>query len=114
MPDPAPAQEQLLPTPPLPERVPPGYDTGRCRSCNAKIIWTTMLDAMGARKTRDDGKPVRNPIDPRPRPDGNVRLTGRGHARMITAGEHVMPDERYVSHFATCPNRGRHRRKEAR
>jgi hypothetical protein len=56
----------------------------------------------------------RIPLDPDPVPDGNVELVagraivlGRGVSRPAGA---VL----YVSHFATCPNAGKHRRNHNR
>jgi hypothetical protein len=56
------------------------------------------------------------PIDPAPVPGGNLVLEDNpdpspfGHpgpvASVVTPGD----DERFVSHFATCPNAARHRK----
>jgi hypothetical protein len=55
----------------------------RCRSCNAKIIWF---------KTKD----WRNmPVD----------------ADTVEANDTELDLERHVSHFATCPNADKHRKK---
>jgi hypothetical protein len=75
--------------------------SARCSSCKADVFW-----AMSA-----GGKPL--PIDPEPREDGNLvvrRALGGGRvavsAKGVPAGE-----QRYVSHFATCPYADQHRRK---
>lgn len=82
------------------------YDWGKnppiqtCRSCKAKIIWTVT----------ENGK--RMPVDPMPCPDGNLALV------MLSGGvlesRVVKGDDRqdlYLSHFTTCPNANRHRRR---
>ncbi len=98
------------PPPEIPAAVPPGYDTGKCRSCGTLVIWTTMVNAMGEIKRRPDGTKVRNPVDLRPNRDGTLRLIGRGRAQSIGKGELVLPDQRYQSHFATCEFASRHKR----
>jgi hypothetical protein len=65
-----------------------------CKSCQAPIIWV---------KT-SSGKNM--PVDEKP--ESRFILDGRGegntpYATMIKA---------YVSHFATCPNADKHRKKE--
>lgn len=95
---------------------PPGYDRGNCRSCGALMFWSQLEDAYGELKRYPEGhakagKPVAMPMDAQPKINGNIRLTGRGRVRFITAGELLPTDERrYVSHFAVCPHRSQHRR----
>lgn len=74
-----------------------------CRSCGADVLWA---------KT-DAGKSM--PLDPEPVDDGNVLLyrTPEGlRAVVMSKGDHV-PDNasRHKTHFATCPNAERHRRR---
>lgn len=77
-----------------------------CRSCGATVTWvrTTQGRMM--------------PLDPHPRADGNLVLTGstataRAGGRVPVVryldGEApslpgIDPGERFVSHFATCPH----------
>lgn len=73
-----------------------------CRSCGAPIRWA---------RTRA-GKAV--PLDAEPADDGNVVLQEDGTARVLTrrqmdGGGVAAP--RYTSHFATCPDAARHRRR---
>lgn len=67
-----------------------------CRSCNATIRWERTAA----------GKPI--PLDPEPRPDGNLCI--RDDGRVVS--DHGFPASapRYVTHFATCPNANQHRR----
>lgn len=81
-----------------------------CRSCHAAVVW--VVTTAGASM----------PLDPEPRADGNIEMTGRtrrtkqgGMAPEVsyvpTQGALIASDEpRYVSHFATCPNAEQHRR----
>jgi hypothetical protein len=77
----------------------------RCCSCDAPIRWAKTAA----------GKTI--PIDAEPRRDGNVQLGYVGgymvaivvndaDALAAQAAGHDL----YVSHFATCPNAGAHRR----
>lgn len=62
-------------------------DRGRCRSCQASILW------------------VRSAANDRPIPLDPDKVT------IITeAGEYVTG---YVTHFATCPNAAEHRKRGA-
>ena len=89
----------------------------RCRSCRQTIRWALT----------ERGRPI--PIDPEPRPDGNLELVYIDRvlvARTITpereqelelqlleasreGREPVLP--LHVSHFATCPQADIHRRR---
>ena len=76
-----------------------GSDT--CRSCSASIRWALTT------------KGRRIPLDPDPVPDGNLVLVD-GVAYSLPAlatlrPELEVPAERFVSHFATCPQAGDHR-----
>lgn len=72
----------------------------KCRSCGAEIRWA---------KT-PNGKTI--PLDAKPRSDGKLAISDGG--LVVTVGSapfEGFTDERYVSHFATCPNANIHRRK---
>lgn len=72
----------------VPERQPVSTEC----SCGARIDWYVT----------DLGKRI--PLDPEPRPDGNITVKGR-LAHVLRAGEVPSADQaRYVSHFATCPD----------
>lgn len=80
-----------------------------CRSCGAPVTWVAMGTV--------DGK--RNPLDRGSRPDGNVELTGiigpdgtpvaKVATRASIAAEPYK--KRYVSHFTTCPEAGKWRKR---
>lgn len=70
----------------------------KCRSCGADIIWA---------KT-PKGKAM--PIDAQPNPEGKLALHG-GIVVTVGSGPQIgFSDERYISHFGTCPNASFHRR----
>lgn len=79
----------------------------RCRSCSAPIVWC---------KT-DAGRNM--PIDIEPADDGNIAVytapdDDHLHAQVVRPGEPVAGGDsglRYRSHFSTCPNGERHRRR---
>lgn len=76
-----------------------------CRSCGAGIRWATL----------PDGKLI--PLDAHPVPGGNVAayLDGRGdlQARVLRADQTPEQHEHTgVSHFTSCPNAGRHRKRD--
>jgi hypothetical protein len=79
----------------------------RCRSCDAPLRWA---------KTP---KGKRIPLDPDPRPDGNIRLgfVGGEEMALVLSGAELeaaqIAGPVYVSHFATCPNASSHRRSAA-
>lgn len=58
----------------------------------------------------------RIPLDPEPTPNGNITVTtwreGNPVVKVWGKGTEPPADEqfRYVSHFATCPAAGQHRR----
>lgn len=75
-----------------------------CKECHRPIRW--CLSSNGKRM----------PIDPVPVPDGNVIIdgslrderTGQEYPRALVLGKADQPKddvERFVAHFATCPNR---------
>jgi hypothetical protein len=77
--------------------------SARCGSCRSAIEWART----------EAGKSV--PIDALPVADGNLavrRVDGELHTRVVRPDEVLGPDEkRGVSHFATCPNAGQHRKR---
>lgn len=81
-----------------------GEVLGRCRSCPQQIRWA--ITAKGKRI----------PLDPDPFDDGNVTLelvAGVWHATVHGDPASIPADaKRFISHFATCPNAGRHRRRQ--
>ena len=78
-----------------------------CRSCRAAIIWAETVNG------------ARVPIDEGPDPNGIIVLEEEGRrtplARYLTKEQREQPpakgEERFTSHFATCPNSEQHRRK---
>lgn len=83
----------------------PWHDT--CGSCAAPIVW-----AVTARSK----KPM--PVDRKPSDKGNVllavdadRLVAGVLGRNQAAGVRDRGDALYLSHFVTCPNASKHRRR---
>jgi len=72
------------------------FKVDKCRSCGADIFFVTM----------ESGRSM--PLDAEPCDDGNVIVdnSGRGH---VMDGGHWTP--RFKSHFATCPEAKRWRKK---
>jgi hypothetical protein len=89
-----------------------GFRTTRCRSCGGEIVWAQT----------ERGK--RAPIDAEPNPLGDVVLrartepTGQGWRDVEPLAIFGVPDEafpdepRHTSHFATCPDADRWRRRQ--
>lgn len=82
----------------------PCTEPGKCRSCQAAILWV---------KWPKSGKKM--PVDKDPVPNGNVVLTLKQslnelHAEKFNPGVHASGRNRYVSHFTTCPQSSEHRR----
>ncbi len=85
------------------------WQGARCRSCGAPIIWART----------EAGKPM--PVDADPIDGGNVLLVATGTATPIARshpavdpridGLAVEAAPRHTSHFATCPQAGKWRRK---
>ena len=86
---------------------------GTCKSCGAPIKWAVT-----------DEKRRFIPLDPEASRDGNVLVidphfaTHRGPAWLVTVltdyhaeGKRDSGERLYVSHFKTCPDSGRHRRR---
>lgn len=81
-----------------------------CRSCRQRIVWAVV---------RASGKRI--PLDPEPRGDGNLAVigatdTGVPAITYLRGGTPPMGDDpvdadRFATHFATCPNAARHRRR---
>lgn len=74
-----------------------------CKACGAPIVWA---------KTAATGKAI--PLDTEPTPDGNIFLKdGKAHYLTKNGVEQTLADfDRYKSHFATCPQAARFRRKK--
>jgi len=75
---------------------------GKCRSCQAPVIWALTAAAH---------TPI--PIDPDPVPTGNLVL--EQHPKVVAPVAVFVTQEtagavRYVSHFVTCPQAGRWRK----
>jgi hypothetical protein len=78
-----------------------------CKSCKAPVRWAET----------DSGKSM--PVDAEPNTRGNIVLLERGteppRATFPDAGElgrrRVEGEPVWISHFATCPNAGGHRRR---
>lgn len=85
------------------------HRVNRCRSCDARIIWTENVTTRR-----------RMPVDADPVVGGNVVLVSGNdgpEARVLTRDELSKRQPRldgqpdlYVSHFSTCPNAKAHRR----
>lgn len=84
----------------------------KCRSCGADVLWATM---------KDSGKKI--PLDAQPSPTGNLwcqQKSNPPHLELLAFPalpvDHPGLDtinqdrRRWVSHFATCPNAGEHRK----
>lgn len=76
----------------------------KCNSCSAEIIWATT--EQGAKM----------PLDAVPTATGNVQLVA-DRAYVLSIGQiSVLTNEEKAglreTHFATCPNAGRHRSKK--
>lgn len=73
--------------------------TSTCRYCPSQVIWT---ETVNGKSMCVDAYPVAN---------GNVELLDEGD--VVKSIVHGQPDmfgaERFVSHFATCPNADRAR-----
>lgn len=74
-----------------------------CRSCGAQIIWAVTTSGR------------RMPVDAAPVPNGNVALCPHpspGHAptaHIVSPQAEAHQDDRFTSHFATCPHADEHR-----
>lgn len=78
--------------------------TSPCRSCKAAIIFrkTPNLAFM--------------PINPIPHSNGTIRILNDDHCEVLTeleaAAAREKGEELYQSHYATCPDAGKFRRKK--
>jgi hypothetical protein len=90
--------------------VPHSVRVTRCRSCNAEIFWGVIGQdgrkiPVDATATEDGNLSVDWPRDPEFPP--RVEALGVGVARARrAAGESL-----YRTHFATCPNAAKHRKR---
>lgn len=87
-----------------------------CKSCSAPIFWAAILDERGQRVKGDSGRWRAMPVNAQPDPAGNVVLLHRPGegivARVLRRGQCPAPGAVLrTSHFATCPNADRHRRR---
>lgn len=73
-------------------------DVATCSSCEAPIIWKTTMR----------GKPM--PLDPKPVKDAHLFVDGDTvkDDRTYPAPANA---KRYETHFATCPNAAKHRKR---
>ena len=69
-----------------------------CKSCHAPIIWGYTINGR------------RMPLDPEPVADGNLVLDGQ-KVRAVTAED--APETRRASHFSSCIDAAKHRRRRA-
>ncbi len=69
-----------------------------CRSCGAPIIWAETVNGR------------RMPLDEDPDPDGKFVLDETREPPLATFAP-TDPGERFQSHFATCPDSDKHRRR---
>lgn len=83
-------------------------DRGTCRGCKATVLWAVM----------ESGK--RNPLNPEPDAErGNIRVPddypltkAKALGAELAAGQRAMGERLYLSHFASCPERGKFRKSE--
>jgi hypothetical protein len=69
-----------------------------CKSCGAPIVWVRM---------RSDKM---MPVDANPDPRGNIEIFD-GFGSVIEKTDLFPGRDRYISHWATCPNAQEHRKK---
>lgn len=82
----------------------PDYQIEQCGTCHAEIIWAVTTKAK------------RMPVDKDIHAQGNVLLADRGGstplAKVLTVAQQFgMQGKLRRSHFATCPDANKHRRK---
>lgn len=81
--------------------------SARCGSCGAPIHWTYTING------------TRMPIDVTPSPDGNVLVSEKRSSGALTSvvlardAEKPRGRKLYTSHFATCPEAGKHRKRKS-
>jgi len=76
-----------------------------CSSCGRPVEWAVTGTGKGI------------PIDPGARADGNIARQGSRVAnallvKVLRKGESHADPLRFVSHFATCPNADKHRKRK--
>jgi hypothetical protein len=71
----------------------PIQSAGTCRSCRSPIVWC---------RTHERGQII--PVDPDPREDGNLERVEGNIVRVSAQATDLFGGDRYVSHFATCPD----------
>jgi hypothetical protein len=77
-----------------------GAREGKCRSCYARVWWCRNPDGTD------------QILDYEPVPNGNIRFIDMGKIEYATKAKPIpLGIARYRSHFATCPNREKHRKK---
>jgi hypothetical protein len=69
----------------------------QCKTCGKEIVWAKTIT----------GKSI--PLDAEPDPGGNIVLMDWGLALVVKPSEHP-GRPRYLSHFVTCPDAGKHRK----
>lgn len=79
--------------------------SARCGSCHAEIVWAKTTTGASM------------PLDADPTPEGNVAAhrndQGELIARVLKAGDEVAPwEHRGTSHFQTCADADKHRKKK--
>lgn len=76
------------------------WRTEGCRSCGASVVWATTIR----------GKAM--PVDVAATAEGNVALSPRGELPpLATVVQNSNGDLLHTSHFATCPEAGKWRRR---
>jgi hypothetical protein len=71
----------------------------KCKSCGAPIVWAVSSKGRAL------------PLDPEPSPKGNLSLDSGTPPKARVVQPHGLEGPLYTSHFATCPNAKKHRRK---
>lgn len=76
-----------------------------CRSCPAEIVFTITVNRKA------------NPVDAHPHPDGNLRVYQDGRtirSDVVRADQRHVDETLHLSHFVTCSNPEKHRKKAKR
>jgi hypothetical protein len=77
-------------------------ELSKCRSCGQPIMWC---------KTAATGTLM--PLDARPVENGNVIIKdGLAHVLKGELFEEMADGPRFISHFATCPDHAKHRKRK--
>ena len=87
-----------------------------CKSCRAEIVWVLTEGGKRMPVDAEDGWPIAYD-DGNLLPTGEVKSTDRGSAQVVRvtpAGEVSLfadlTEQRWKSHFATCPDADQHRK----